>query len=211
MIMAYQLHGRNSDMTQKNLPNILTLARIILIPFFVIAFYLPWTYATILAAIIFVLAALTDWFDGYLARHWNVTSALGAFLDPVADKLLVSTALVLLVSSPLEYLTLPAVIIIGREIAISALREWMAKLGQTRGVAVNLLGKLKTIIQMVAIVMLIVMVNITNSLPWLGILIEPLIYLSYLFIYLAAILTLWSMTVYMMAAWREIKNPLTSS
>jgi CDP-diacylglycerol--glycerol-3-phosphate 3-phosphatidyltransferase len=203
------------NLNYKHLPNILTLARIALIPFFVIAFYLPWAYGHLLAAIIFIVAALTDWFDGYLARHFQVTSALGAFLDPVADKLLVSTALVLLAASNLEYLSIPAVIIIGREIAISALREWMTELGKRKSVAVNIVGKIKTIIQMIAIVMLVLIVQDANGLywlsslsPWLAFFIEPLIplviLLAYLLIYLATLLTLWTMVIYGLTAWRAI-------
>ena len=199
----------------KHLPNILTLARIVLIPFFVIAFYLPVDYAHFLAGWIFIFAALTDWFDGYLARHFQVTSLFGAFLDPVADKLLVATALVLLAASNLDYLSIPAVIIIGREIAISALREWMTELGKRKNVAVNLLGKIKAATQMIAIVMLILIVHDANSLhwlaslaPWLACVIEPLIplvvYVAYFLIYLATFLTLWSMVIYGIAAWRAI-------
>jgi CDP-diacylglycerol--glycerol-3-phosphate 3-phosphatidyltransferase len=203
------------DMNQayKHLPNFLTLARIVLIPVFMIAFYLPFLYAPIFAALVFILAALTDWFDGYLARQWQVTSALGAFLDPVADKLLVATALVLLAASPLEYLSIPAVIIIGREIAISALREWMAELGKRQSITANFLGKVKTAVQMVAIVMLILILHDAQALEgcfyWLGFLMPSFIqfitWVAYFLIYLATLLTLWSMAIYMLAAWREIK------
>jgi CDP-diacylglycerol--glycerol-3-phosphate 3-phosphatidyltransferase len=180
----------------RHLPNFLTLARIALIPFFMIAFYLPWPHAHLLAALLFIVAALTDWFDGYLARHFQVTSALGAFLDPDADKLLVSTALVLLVASPLEYLSIPAVIIIGREIAISALREWMAELGKRHSIAANLLGKTKTTVQMIAIVMLILVKP--DTAPWF-------MSLSYFFMYLAAVLTIWTMCIYCLTAWRVMR------
>ena len=115
---------------QLNLPTILTLLRIILIPFFIVAFYLPTEWGRSAAALLFVLAAFTDWLDGYLARKWDQTSPFGAFLDPVADKLMVAAALVLLVSDRPELLVaIPAIVIIGREIAISALREWMAEMG----------------------------------------------------------------------------------
>nr|MDQ3958755.1 CDP-diacylglycerol--glycerol-3-phosphate 3-phosphatidyltransferase [Pseudomonadota bacterium] len=128
-----------------NIPNTLTLVRIALIPIFVIVFYLPIKWSHVATAVIFALAALTDWLDGYLARRLGQTSALGAFLDPVADKLMVAVVLVfLLQQNPSPWLALPAAIIIGREITISALREWMAELGVRARVAVSSLGKIKT-------------------------------------------------------------------
>ena len=139
-----------------SLPNILTLARIAMIPVFVVMFYLPVSWSNVACAGIFGLAALTDWLDGYLARKWQQTSAFGAFLDPVADKLMVATALILLVEQePSPILAIPAAVIIGREITVSALREWMAELGERAQVAVNSLGKFKTIAQMIALLLLL--------------------------------------------------------
>lgn len=176
----------------RNLPNLMTLSRIVLIPVMVIFFYLPFHWCRPMAAIIFSIAAITDWLDGYLARYMEVDSPLGAFLDPVADKLLVAFALVLLVAdNHLPYLTIPAAIIIGREITISALREWMAEIGNRTSVAVGYLGKVKTLIQMVAIVMLL---SVHHSYhPWV-------LYTGYLMLYIAALLTLWSMVIYLKAS-----------
>jgi len=175
-----------------NIPNILTLLRIILIPVLVGVFYLPWG-ANILATLVFALAAITDWFDGYLARRWNQTSAFGAFLDPVADKLVVAVALVLLVQDhPTHWMAIPAAVIIGREITISALREWMAEIGQRATVAVSMIGKIKTTAQMTALLMLL------YEEPLFGI---PIYEIGFVSLYIAAILTLWSMIVYLQAAW----------
>ena len=142
-----------------NTPNLLTLLRIVMIPLFIAAYYLPYGWAPALTTALFVLAALTDWLDGYLARRLNQSSAFGAFLDPVADKLMVLSALVLLTSDPHiqshvldeRLFALVVLIIIGREITVSALREWMAELGNRSSVAVSYIGKFKTIGQMVAI------------------------------------------------------------
>ena len=135
-----------------NIPNILTLFRLALIPVFVIVFYFPVEWSYFAAAVFFVLAAITDWFDGYLARRLNQSTAFGAFLDPVADKVMVATALVLIVEHYSSvFITIPAVIMIGREILISALREWMAELGKRASVAVGLAGKWKTTIQMMSL------------------------------------------------------------
>lgn len=180
-----------------SIPNILTLSRIALIPVFVLFFYLPVSWSPLVTAAIFALAAVTDWLDGFLARRMGETSAFGAFLDPVADKLMVAAALVLLVDrNPTDYhgilLAIPAVIIIGREITISALREWMAEIGAAATVAVSMIGKVKTTAQMVAILMLL------YQEPIFGL---PTIEFGFVLIYLAALLTLWSMTVYLMAAW----------
>jgi CDP-diacylglycerol--glycerol-3-phosphate 3-phosphatidyltransferase len=175
-----------------NTPNILTLLRIILIPVFVGVFYLPWHWANELTTLIFALAAITDWFDGYLARRWNQTSAFGAFLDPVADKLIVATALVFLVQvHPTPWMAIPAAVIIGREITISALREWMAEIGQRAKVAVSMIGKIKTTAQMTSILMLL------YNAPLLGL---PIYDIGFVLLYVAAILTLWSMMVYLRAA-----------
>ena len=142
-----------------NLPNLLTWLRILMIPLFLVVFYFPDTWLTgpqknLIATVLFAVAAITDWLDGYLARTLNQTSAFGAFLDPVADKLMVAAALILLVGLA-RVDAIIAVIIIGREIAISALREWMAKIGKSRNVAVSFLGKMKTASQMVAILLLL--------------------------------------------------------
>lgn len=175
-----------------NIPNILTLLRIALIPVFVGVFYLPWSWANELTTLVFALAAITDWFDGYLARRWNQTSAFGAFLDPVADKLIVAVVLVLLVQiHPSPWLAIPAAIIIGREITISALREWMAEIGQQAKVAVLMIGKIKTTAQMIALLMLLYHDSI------LGL---PIYEIGLVSLYVAAILTLWSMIVYLRAA-----------
>jgi CDP-diacylglycerol--glycerol-3-phosphate 3-phosphatidyltransferase len=175
-----------------NTPNLLTLLRIILIPILVGVFYLPWKWTNELTTLIFGLAAITDWFDGYLARRWNQTSAFGAFLDPVADKLIVAVALVLLVQAhPSPWMAIPAAIIIGREITISALREWMAELGQRATVAVSMVGKVKTTAQMTALLMLL------YHEPLFGL---PIYEIGFISLYIAAILTLWSMTIYLRAA-----------
>jgi CDP-diacylglycerol--glycerol-3-phosphate 3-phosphatidyltransferase len=179
------------------IPTILTLLRIVLIPVFVVFFYTPFTWAHLAATAVFSLAAFTDWLDGYLARRLGATSAFGAFLDPVADKLMVATALVLIVDAnptPLGgiWLAVPAAIIVGREITISALREWMAELGATATVAVSMLGKVKTSAQMAALLLLI------YQEPLAGL---PTALVGFGLLYVAAILTLWSMAMYLKAAW----------
>ena len=137
-----------------NIPNTLTLFRIVLVAVLVVMFYLPFKWSYLASAAIFSVAALTDWFDGYLARKLNQSTALGAFLDPVADKLMVAVALGLLIERLHEwYFTLPALVIIGREIVISALREWMAEIGKRTSVAVSYIGKIKTTVQMIAILL----------------------------------------------------------
>jgi CDP-diacylglycerol--glycerol-3-phosphate 3-phosphatidyltransferase/cardiolipin synthase len=177
-------------------PNLLTLLRIVLIPVYVVIFYLPVGWARLACAAVFGVAALTDWFDGYLARKWQQVSALGAFLDPVADKLMVAVALVLLVQAePTPGLALPAAIIIGREIAVSALREWMAEVGARARVAVSVTGKVKTTAQMIAIVLLILQE------PVWGI---PLHGVGLVLLYVAALLTLWSMMMYLRIAWPSL-------
>jgi len=181
-----------------NLPNILTLSRIVLIPVFIIFFYLPVAWHYLAACVIFVLAAITDGLDGYYARKLGQTSALGAFLDPVADKLMVAVVLVLLVEDePSIWLALPAAVIIGREITISALREWMAELGESRKVAVSGYGKLKTICQMVALGFLIYHNNLFGI---------PIYTIGIVLLYIASILTLWSMFLYLQAAWPQIRD-----
>ncbi len=179
-----------------NLPNALTLTRIILIPIFVIAFYMPFHWGHVAAASIFAVACITDWFDGMLARTLNQVSPLGTFLDPVADKLIVAVALVLLVGEPyLRFMTIPAAIIVGREIVISALREWMAEIGSRASVAVSVVGKVKTIVQMFALVFLVTYQKGGSKL---------ILITGYILLYTAALLTLWSMVMYIKAAWPDL-------
>lgn len=175
-----------------SIPNYLTFLRIALIPVFVLVFYLPFPWSRFATAIIFTLAALTDWLDGYLARKWQQTSQLGTFLDPVADKLIVAVALVLIVGEKyFPLVALPAAVIVGREIVVSALREWMAELGQRASVSVSLVGKFKTTMQMLAIICLLL--YLPHSGQWIG-------KIGYILLYVAAFLTLWSMIVYLRAA-----------
>ncbi|ENV13927.1 CDP-diacylglycerol-glycerol-3-phosphate 3-phosphatidyltransferase [Acinetobacter sp. CIP 101934] len=188
-----------------NIPNILTLARIVLIPVFLLVAYWPpamgidesnpdMTRHMLLTAI-FVVAAVTDWFDGYLARTLNQTSAFGRFLDPVADKLMVAAALIVLVQwQPSISMAFAAIVIISREITVSALREWMAELGARTSVAVSTVGKYKTAFQMIAITVFL--------LNW-----QPLDMLAYALLYTAVVLTLWSMFIYLKAAWPYLKQP----
>jgi len=179
-----------------NLPNILTIFRIAIIPVLVVVFYLPFAWSYSVSAFLFALACVTDWFDGFLARKLHLESPFGAFLDPVADKLLVAVILILLVAeqgSPL--LAMPASVIVGREIVISALREWMAEVGNRQKVAVSKIAKWKTGVQMVAITVLLM--EPATALT-------PLLLAGYLLIYIAAGLTLWSMMVYLSIAWKEL-------
>lgn len=182
-----------------NIPNALTIMRIMLIPVLVVVFYFPFKNHLIVAACIFAVAAITDWLDGYLARRLGQMTAFGAFLDPVADKLMVVIALVLLVERHDTLMfTLAACVIIGREIVISALREWMAELGERTSVAVSYIGKVKTAFQMVAITGLLAVDPATDE-GWL-------VVLCYVVLYTAAVLTLWSMFIYLKAAWVIIKD-----
>ena len=177
-----------------NLPNILTMSRIVMIPVFVAVFYLPVDWRFSVSAAIFALAGATDWLDGYLARRLNQATPFGAFLDPVADKLMVAVALTVLVEEHHSaILTLPAVIIIGREIVISALREWMAEMGSRACVAVSYIGKIKTTAQMVAIIMLLAF---PPGISWALV--------GTVLLYIAAALTLWSMVLYLRAAWPDL-------
>ncbi|KTD64510.1 CDP-diacylglycerol--glycerol-3-phosphate 3-phosphatidyltransferase [Legionella spiritensis] len=181
--------------TLTSLPNVLTFTRILLIPIFIIVFYLPFPVARGVAAVIFALASFTDWLDGYLARKLKQMSPFGAFLDPVADKLLVACTLLLLVGAKdINYITLPAIVIVGREIVISALREWMAEVGRRASVTVSYIGKVKTSVQMVALVLLIAF--------------DPAVSLwglsGFILLYVSAILTIWSMVIYLMIAWPEL-------
>ncbi|MFK7160845.1 CDP-diacylglycerol--glycerol-3-phosphate 3-phosphatidyltransferase [Marinospirillum sp. MEB164] len=179
-----------------NLPIALTLLRILVIPLLVLIYYLPFESRYLIAAVLFAAAAITDWLDGYLARRWDQMTAFGAFLDPVADKLMVAVALGLLIEAHAHWLmTLPALIIIGREIVISALREWMAELGERASVAVSWIGKVKTTFQMLAIILLLYFPPAT-----LG------AYLSLALLYVAAGLTLWSMYQYLRAATPHLRK-----
>jgi CDP-diacylglycerol--glycerol-3-phosphate 3-phosphatidyltransferase len=173
-----------------NIPNILTGFRILLIPVFVVIFYLPMEWSAPIAASIFWLAGVTDLLDGYLARRLNQHTAFGAFLDPVADKIMVAVSLVMIVEHyAIIWITIPAMVMICREIIISALREWMAELGERASVAVSSIGKVKTFSQMLALFLLIW--QYSEAMEWVG----------FTFLYIATILTLWSMMVYLKAAW----------
>ena len=172
-----------------NIPNLITVLRVLLIPFFILLFYLPYSWSYVASSSVFAFAAATDWLDGYLARRLEQSTPFGAFLDPVADKLMVAVALVLLVQEHHNvWLTLPAAVIIGREIVISALREWMAELGKRSSVAVSWIGKFKTTSQMAALAWLLWRPNI-----WVE-------YAGIALFFVAAILTLWSMFQYLSAA-----------
>lgn len=178
-----------------NIPNVLTLLRIFLIPVLVALAYAPFDWRYWAAAAVFLVAAITDWFDGYLARTLNQTSAFGRFLDPVADKLMVAAALILLVQTHSSNIlvVVSAIIIVSREITISALREWMAEIGKRASVAVSYIGKLKTTMQMTAITVLLV------HEPMLDLIGFPLLIV-------AAALTLWSMCIYLKAAWPDLRE-----
>jgi len=181
-----------------NIPNALTLFRIALLPVFIGLFYLPYSWSYMASAAVFALAGITDWLDGYLARKLDQSTAFGAFLDPVADKLMVAIALVMLVERfGAWWFTIPAVIIISREIVISALREWMAELGKRTSVAVSYIGKLKTTAQILAILTLLAAIpETTGYIYWAGLIL----------LYLAALLTLWSMVIYLKAALPVLKT-----
>lgn len=193
-----------------NWPNVITLTRISVIPLLVLVFYLPVTWSHLAAAIIFTLASITDWLDGYLARYLKQSTKLGAFLDPVADKLMVSVTLVLLVAEPtFQYvstkstavsiptplITIPAAIIVARELVVSALREWMAEIGKRASVAVSSLGKVKTTVQMFALAILLYCDNSTTGI---------IVFTGYVLLYIAAVLTIWSMLIYLKAAWSQL-------
>jgi cardiolipin synthase len=185
-----------------NIPILLTWLRVALIPLVVGVYYLPTTMLPVAdqnlaATLVFLIAAITDWFDGFLARRWNQTSAFGAFLDPVADKLMVAGALLVLVQLDRANAVL-SFVIIGREIAISALREWMAQIGASKSVAVSSLGKIKTTAQMAAIPLLLyhdVLFGAIDTQFWGSRLLE-----------IAAVLTVWSMFYYLRLAWPLIKE-----
>ncbi|MGX2966491.1 CDP-diacylglycerol--glycerol-3-phosphate 3-phosphatidyltransferase [Ursidibacter sp. B-7004-1] len=172
-----------------NIPTYLTIFRVILIPLFIISFYLPISYSAEITTFIFFIACVTDWFDGYLARKWNQTTRLGAFLDPVADKVLVAAALVCVVEHyHTWWITIPAIVMISREIIISALREWMAEIGERASVAVSIWGKVKTTAQMFALGGLLWRQSFTMEV------------LAFILLYIAAVLTIWSMLQYLKAS-----------
>jgi len=179
-------------------PTILTLLRIVMIPVLVVAFYVPRDWSNELAVGIFIAAGLTDWADGWIARRYGLTSPFGAFLDPVADKLIVAIALILIVQAhPETLIAISSAVILGREITISALREWMAELGQRARVKVSTVGKSKTIFQMVAIGFLI------YAEPLFGL---PVFAIGKVLLVIAAALTLWSMVIYLRSAWPAIRG-----
>lgn len=181
-----------------NIPTLLTLLRIALIPILAVFFYIPWEYSNIATTFIFIVAAITDWLDGYLARKMHLETQFGAFLDPVADKIMVAFVLVLLVQVEASiWVTLPAAIIIGREITISSLREWMAGIGQRSTVKVSHIGKWKTTAQMIAIGCLL------YSDDLMGI---PVQIFGIVMLYIAAILTLWSMMSYLKLAFASMAD-----
>jgi CDP-diacylglycerol--glycerol-3-phosphate 3-phosphatidyltransferase len=183
-----------------NLPNVITVTRILLIPVFIGLYMVQQDWSILAASVLFALAALTDWLDGYLARRLNQTTPFGAFLDPVADKLIVVSALIVLVAYHSNmWLTLPGLVIVGREIVISALREWMADMDDSVAVAVSYLGKIKTTAQMIAITLLLAQPVGVES-----------VYLqvAYMLLYLAAVMTLWSMWQYLGAAWSALSRGL---
>jgi CDP-diacylglycerol--glycerol-3-phosphate 3-phosphatidyltransferase/cardiolipin synthase len=177
----------------------LTIGRVAAIPLVLALFFLPIAHARQYATVLYAGACITDWFDGYLARRWNQMTKFGAFLDPVADKLMVAVCLVMLLhATPGDgVLAVLVAIIIGREITISALREWMAELGSRANVAVNWIGKLKTVFQMTSIGMMIWQIE-TFGVPWYTV--------GYWLLFIAAALTLWSMMMYLRAAWPLMKS-----
>lgn len=180
------------------IPTMLTLFRIALIPVLVVVFYLPYNWTNFAAAFIFALGAITDWLDGWIARRYGMYSAFGAFLDPVADKLAVAVALIIIVQAhPTPFMALISAVIIGREITISALREWMAEIGQKAKVRVAGIGKVKTIVQMVALVMLL------YQQPLFGL---PVFQIGEGLLAIAAALTLWSGVAYLRAAWPAMRG-----
>ncbi len=183
-----------------NLPNWVTLGRILLVPIFALAYLLPFPGTYWLASALFALAAVSDWLDGYLARKLGQTTHFGAFIDPVADKLIVVTALTLLVGSHANFwMTFAGIVIVSREVFISALREWMAEMNRRGQVAVVRLAKVKTALQMVAVAMLLAQP------PDLG---SAWVLVGYALLYAATVMTLWSMTIYLLAAWPTLASGL---
>jgi len=191
-----------------NLPTWLTLLRIVMIPVLVLVFYLPYKWTHFAATAVFGLAAITDWLDGWIARRWRMHTAFGAFLDPVADKLMVAVALILIVQGhPTPWMAFWAAVIIGREIAVSALREWMAELGKRATVRVAMIGKIKTTTQMIAVLCLLYSVSPSNTVTaiWLG---KPLFHIGDWMLAIAALLTLASAFQYLHAAWGSLQGEL---
>ena len=181
-----------------NLPTYLTLLRIALIPLLAVIFYLPWEYSNIACTVIFFIAGFTDWLDGYLARKMGLETAFGAFLDPVADKVMVAFVLVLIIQMQASAtLAIAGAIIISREIIIASLREWMAEIGQRAKVKVSELGKWKTTTQMIAIGFLLYREDLIGL---------PINLIGYWLLYIAAFLTLWSMANYLSAAYTTLKE-----
>jgi CDP-diacylglycerol--glycerol-3-phosphate 3-phosphatidyltransferase/cardiolipin synthase len=188
----------NKSPWYSNLPNALTWLRILMIPAIIVIFYLPYWWKDPAACAAFALAGITDSLDGYLARRWGQTSRLGAFLDPVADKLIVAAALVLIVSrDPRWFMVIVAVVIIGREIAVSALREWMAEIGARGRIKVSVWGKYKTIMQIVGLSFLLYRRDLFGL---------PIYRLGLVLTGIAVVLTLWSMILYLRLAWPELRN-----
>ncbi|WP_199611609.1 CDP-diacylglycerol--glycerol-3-phosphate 3-phosphatidyltransferase [Flocculibacter collagenilyticus] len=184
------------------IPNTLTLFRILLIPVFLIIFYLPYSWAHFGAAFVFWLAAITDALDGYLARKLEQSTPFGAFLDPVADKVMVVAACFIIAEDfQSAWITIPVLTMVAREVVISALREWMAELGKRASVAVSEMGKYKTAAQMLALIGLIWQPN--DLVIW-GIELGWLTDLAFLMLYIAFVLTLWSMVIYIKAAWSDL-------
>jgi CDP-diacylglycerol--glycerol-3-phosphate 3-phosphatidyltransferase len=181
------------------IPNIITLLRVLLIPVFVSVYFLDWRWAHEAGAFIFWFAAITDWFDGYLARRLKQSSPFGAFLDPVADKLIVAAALLMITHEYNSlYITVPAIVLLMREIYISALREWMSQQGATNLVKVSFIGKAKTAAQMLALIGLLSGLEYFMGFPiyWVS--------LGKILLYIAAVLSLWSMVIYTVAAWKTL-------
>ncbi|WP_340680095.1 CDP-diacylglycerol--glycerol-3-phosphate 3-phosphatidyltransferase [Paraglaciecola sp.] len=183
------------------IPNIITMIRVMLIPVFVAVYFLDWKWAHQAGAFIFWFAAITDWVDGYLARKLQQTTPFGAFLDPVADKLIVATALLLITHTYASiWITVPAILLLAREVYISALREWMGQQGKHELVKVSFTGKAKTMAQMLALIGLLSETQYFMGVPiyWVT--------LGYGLLYFAAVLSLWSMVVYTLAAWKDLKT-----
>ena len=182
-----------------NLPNTLTWLRILMIPAIFVLFNLPYWWKDPAACAAFAFAGITDSLDGYFARKWGLTSRLGAFLDPVADKLIVATALVLIVSGDPKswFLVVVAIVIIGREIAVSALREWMAEIGARGRIKVSVWGKYKTIMQIVGLSFLLYRQNLLDL---------PIYKMGLVLTGVAVVLTLWSMFLYLRLAWPELRG-----
>lgn len=183
------------------IPNIITMLRVILIPVFVVVYYLDWKWAHQMAAFIFWLAAITDWIDGYLARKLQQSTAFGAFLDPVADKLIVAAALLMITDSyNTPWITIPAILLMSREIYVSALREWMGSQGKSDTVKVSFVGKAKTMAQMLALIGLLSELEYFMGFRifWVS--------LGYALLYFAAFLSVWSMLTYTTAAWKDLSS-----